>query len=67
MAVIVSPDDYGTWLDKTAPQEVLQDLMQPYTPDVMRAYEVSTRVNSVATDAPDLIEPYSSPTQKSLF
>ncbi len=46
----------GFWLDRSVedPSE-LGTLLTPYPDDVMEAYEVSTLVNSVANDGPELI------------
>ncbi|RLM57543.1 SOS response-associated peptidase [Halobellus sp. Atlit-31R] len=55
MAVVLDPEEEETWLhgdvDETA------RLLDPYPADEWRAYPVSTRVNSPANDAPELIEP----------
>jgi len=58
MPVILSPDRYDDWLDP-APRtaESLQGLLQPYDPQAMAAYPVSTLVNSPENDQPALIEP----------
>lgn len=55
MPVILSPDDYGRWLDPgvTDPADV-QDLLKPY-PGEMRAHPVSRAVNNARNDGPDLI------------
>jgi putative SOS response-associated peptidase YedK len=58
MPVILPESAYSLWLD---PQEhkaaELMPLLQPYTASTMRAFPVSTLVNSPATDAPELIIP----------
>jgi len=55
MPVILSPDDYGRWLDPgvTDPAEV-QDLLKPY-PGEMHAYPVSSAVNSPRNNSPELL------------
>ncbi|MFW6318494.1 MAG: SOS response-associated peptidase [Halorubrum sp.] len=55
MAVILAPDEEGTWL-RGDPAEAAA-LLDPYPADELTAYPVSTRVNSPAVDAPELIEP----------
>ena len=57
MPVILSPDDYDTWLDPgiTDPEEV-QSLMRPY-PGEMQAYPVSRAVNSPKNNTAALLEP----------
>lgn len=57
MPVIVDPADYDTWLDTGGEPDAAAALLKPYPGDAMRAYPVSRRVNNVANDGPDLIEP----------
>jgi putative SOS response-associated peptidase YedK len=58
MPVILARDDYGTWLDpEERKAEDLQALLRPYPAAEMRAYPVSTMVNSPQNDAPELIVP----------
>jgi putative SOS response-associated peptidase YedK len=50
------PDDaYDLWLDlgfqKT---DAICDLLKPFNPDLMRRYEVSSRVNLVKNDDPEV-------------
>ncbi len=58
MPVILPVDDYPAWLgeDSAAAAELLA-LLKPYRPDAMRAYPVSTVVNSPKNDGPECIEP----------
>lgn len=58
MPVILHPRDYARWLD-SAPQtpENLQPLIRPYPADDMTAYPVSTLVNKVTNDSPELVVP----------
>jgi putative SOS response-associated peptidase YedK len=55
MAVILDPDEEETWL-RGDPDEAAA-LLDPYPADELAAHPVSTRVNSPAVDAPELIEP----------
>ena len=58
MPVILAPEDWGAWL--TTPEteaKKLLPLLRPAPDDVLEAYEISTRVNRVANDGPELIEP----------
>jgi putative SOS response-associated peptidase YedK len=55
MAVILGPDEEGTWLH--GPPAEAKRLLDPHPADEMTAHEVSTRVNDVSNDAPDLVEP----------
>ncbi len=57
MPVIVAPEDYARWLDPRLDDPVaIQEMLQPFPAELMRAYPVSTRVNNVKNDAPDLID-----------
>lgn len=56
MPVILEPDDRDAWLtakDPAFPQAILQ----PFPAQLMAAYPISTRVNSLKNDTPDIIEP----------
>jgi putative SOS response-associated peptidase YedK len=53
--VILAPEEEATWLD--GPPAAARDLLDPYPADEMTAHEVSTRVNDVSNDSPDLVEP----------
>lgn len=58
MPVILDPDDWAAWIE--TPEDGARDLLallKPAPNDLLKAYEVSTRVNRVAHDGPDLIEP----------
>jgi putative SOS response-associated peptidase YedK len=55
MPGIVRAEDRDTWLSGT-PKEA-HALLKPYPSGLMVAYEVSTRVNSVKNNSPDLLEP----------
>jgi putative SOS response-associated peptidase YedK len=55
MPAIVRAEDRDAWLSGT--QEEARAVLQPYPADLMVAFEVSTRVNSVKNNAPSLIEP----------
>ncbi|HWI13443.1 MAG TPA: SOS response-associated peptidase [Burkholderiales bacterium] len=52
MPVIIDPSDYERWLTADDPA----DLLQPYPAELMRAYPVSTRVNSPKNDDESLVE-----------
>jgi len=58
MPVILHPRDYAKWLNP-APQtpENLQPLIKPFPAEAMTAYSVSTLVNKVANDTPELVVP----------
>lgn len=58
MPVILAEKDHAAWLDpKNEKTDLLQPLLKPYPSDEMRAYPVSTRVNNIQNDGPELIEP----------
>ena len=58
MPVILSPEQYGAWLDP-GPRDAaeLAGLLTPYPAEDMKAQAVSTLVNQVANDAPACVEP----------
>jgi len=58
MPVILHQQDYGAWLDpKNENTDDLQKLIAPYTSEEMAAYPVSTAVNNVRNQGPELIAP----------
>ncbi|MGE0117823.1 MAG: SOS response-associated peptidase [Dongiaceae bacterium] len=57
MPAILDPEDYDTWLRAADTAIAAAMLQQPFPAQLMAAYPVSTNVNSVKNDAPDLIEP----------
>jgi putative SOS response-associated peptidase YedK len=69
MPVILSPDDYGRWLDAETPREVARSLLRPFPPELMDAYPVSTIVNSYENDSEECIAPITLewPTQPDLL
>ena len=57
MQVNLPRDREDFWLDwSVADPGVLGSVLTPYPDDAMEAYEVSTLVNSVANDGPEVIE-----------
>jgi putative SOS response-associated peptidase YedK len=57
MPVIVAPEDYARWLSDELQDPVeIGEMLVPYPAEEMRAYPVSTRVNSVKNDGPELIQ-----------
>jgi putative SOS response-associated peptidase YedK len=58
MPVILSPDEYRTWLDReTTNPAGLVRLFQPYPSDLMEMWAVSSLVNKVANDSDNLVVP----------
>jgi putative SOS response-associated peptidase YedK len=57
MPVILSREGGDRWLQPEASPEELQTLLQPYTGQDLKAYPVSTLVNSPRNDLPACIAP----------
>jgi putative SOS response-associated peptidase YedK len=58
MPLLVEKDKYGAWLDPTqSDAEVLSGLLVPAAPGRLEAYPVSTMVNNVKNNGPELVEP----------
>lgn len=56
MPLLVAKQDFSTWLDPELPNPS-SDLLIPASPDLLDAYPVSTLVNRVANNTPDLLVP----------
>lgn len=62
MPVIVAPEHYELWLDPQVQRtEPLQPVLEPFRPEAMAAYPVSTRVNSPRNDDEECIAPLTEP------
>ncbi|MDE3205198.1 MAG: SOS response-associated peptidase [Acidobacteriota bacterium] len=57
MPVIVEEPDWQPWLDPATDMGLVETLMRPAADDLLEVYPVSTRVNHVANDGPELLEP----------
>lgn len=58
MPLLVEPDRYAAWLDPTvSDRDSLLGLLVPAAPGRLEAYPVSTEVNSVRNNGPQLVEP----------
>ena len=57
MPVIIGPDDYRRWLEPGTPIEQVGRLVQPFSAERMRAWEVSLLVNDPRTDDARVITP----------
>ncbi|HSQ69825.1 MAG TPA: SOS response-associated peptidase [Steroidobacteraceae bacterium] len=58
MPVILPPASHATWLDtRNQAVEVLEPLLQPCDPALLRCHPVSSRVNNARNQGADLIEP----------
>ena len=58
MPLLVEPERYGAWLDPTVsdPEDLLS-LLVPAAPGRLQAHPVSTEVNNVRNNGPNLVEP----------
>jgi putative SOS response-associated peptidase YedK len=58
MPVVLPPDAWDKWLDPTNDDlEVISGLLVPAPSDDFEAFPVSTKVNKVANEGPELVEP----------
>lgn len=57
MPMILEAGDWDTWLDPEADRDTLLSLLKPAREGGLVAVPVSTRVNSVRNQGPDLVEP----------
>jgi putative SOS response-associated peptidase YedK len=58
MPLLVEPDRWAAWLDPTKKdKDELLSLLVPAAPGLLEAYPVSTAVNSVANNGPELLDP----------
>ena len=58
MPLLVEPERYGAWLDpERIDPEDLRSLLVPAAPGRLDAFPVSTQVNSVRNNGPDLVVP----------
>lgn len=63
MPVILPPERYDLWLDPDADTESLRKVLGPFPEDDLNAYAISTRVNAVVNDDPDVVEPLNGPAE----
>jgi putative SOS response-associated peptidase YedK len=59
MPLMVEPDRWAAWLDPRTDQESVLGLLVPAAPGRLEAYPVSTMVNAVKNNGPELVEPLS--------
>jgi putative SOS response-associated peptidase YedK len=57
MPLMVERDRWQAWLDPRTDKESVLDLLTPAAPGRLEAYPVSTMVNAVKNNGPELIEP----------
>jgi putative SOS response-associated peptidase YedK len=56
MPLLVEPDRYAAWLDPSTDAATARDLLVPAAPGRLEAYPVSTMVNNVRNNGPELVE-----------
>jgi putative SOS response-associated peptidase YedK len=57
MPLMVERDRWALWLDPRADKDTVLDLLVPAAPGRLEAYPVSTMVNAVKNNGPELLEP----------
>ncbi len=57
MPVILHPEDYDKWLADTDSREDLEPLLRPLEDGALELYEVSSAVNNVRNNYPELLKP----------
>ncbi|MEM1323994.1 MAG: SOS response-associated peptidase [Bacteroidota bacterium] len=58
MPAILRPDQEALWLDQELPTEAVLSMIAPYPDEQLKAYTVSSRINSVRNNDPTLLQPY---------
>jgi putative SOS response-associated peptidase YedK len=61
MPAVIPPEAYDVWLDPNVDAEAAAALLAPAPDDLFEAYEISTAVNRVANDGPEVLQSYSGP------
>ena len=61
MPVVLEPGDWAAWLDPGTDMGAVEGLMAPAAEGVLEAFPVSTLVNRVTNDGPELLEPLPPP------
>jgi putative SOS response-associated peptidase YedK len=61
MPVILDPADWDTWLNPDTDPATLQKLLVPAPAKDLEVYPISTRVNNVRNDSPELLDPLAAP------
>ncbi len=69
MPAMLFEDEERMWIDNSIPAEDLKTFLKPYPADLVYAYPVSTKINNVRNNSPDLIQevPNHNPEQGKLF
>jgi putative SOS response-associated peptidase YedK len=61
MPVVLDPADWDQWLDPDVAADTAQKLLVPAPSEWFEAFPVSSRVNNVANDGPELLDPIPPP------
>jgi putative SOS response-associated peptidase YedK len=61
MPVVLEREDWAAWLDPATDMAVIEGLMVPATEGILAAYAVSSQVNDVKHEGPQLLEPLPEP------
>ena len=61
MPVVLDPGDWDQWLDPSVEASRAQKLLVPAPPEWFEVFPVSSRVNNVANDGPELLDPVPPP------
>ena len=61
MPVSLERADWAAWLDPATDMAVIEKLMVPAADGVLEAYPISTRVNDVKNEGPELLDPLPEP------
>ncbi len=57
MPVILSPENYSTWLDATSEVNALQSLLVPFPAQAMKQIKISREINSAKNDRAECLRP----------
>ena len=67
MPVMLSRPEEQIWLQTNTTESDLQSLLDPYPSESMSYYKVSSKVNSVRNNSPDIIKPKASSSLSDFF
>jgi putative SOS response-associated peptidase YedK len=56
MPVVLTPEDYATWLDPDGPVEAALELLAPSPNNLLEAVPLDRAVNSNRADGPELLK-----------
>lgn len=57
MPVVLSPEQFASWLDYSSSKEQLLEMLKPCPSEWLKAHKVSTLVNSPRNDTPECMAP----------